>query len=383
MPFYVKHGSIPPKRHTQHRDSKGNLYYEELIGREGFSDIYSNVYHIHPPTKVKKVGDLHELPLQETKDVHRHRHLETFRFKAKGDWVTGRRVLMYNNEVNMSVVIPEKQGEYFYRNAHAYEVIFVHKGNGKLDSIFGQLNFSEGDYIVIPGGTLYTLTYESDKAHFLVIEAFGEIAPPKRYLNKHGQLLEHAPFCERDIRVPEFREAVDELGDFPVHVKTFRGIQEMTLAHHPFDAVGWDGYYYPWIFNIKDFMSVTGKIHQPPPVHQTFEGPGFVICSFCPRLFDYHELSIPAPYAHSNVDSDEILYYVEGDFMSRKGVSEGSVTIHPSGLPHGPQPGRYEGSIGVKETFEYAVMLDTFRPLHIASDADEIDDGKYHLSWNE
>jgi homogentisate 1,2-dioxygenase len=315
--------------------------------------------------------------------VHRHRHLETFRFSARGNWVTGRRILAYNKTVVMSTATPADTGDFFYRNAHAYELIFVHKGSGILQSQFGDLPFGGGDYLVIPGGTLYRLQHKSSDAHYLIIEAFGEIRPPKRYLNKHGQLLEHAPFCERDIRVPDFVEAKDEKGDFTVLVKSFRGLQEYTLAHHPFDIVGWDGYFYPWAFNIKDFMSITGRIHQPPPVHQTFDGPGFVICSFCPRMFDYHELSIPAPYIHSNVDSDEVLYYVEGDFMSRKGVSDGSITIHPAGLPHGPQPGRYEGSIGAKETFEYAVMLDTFGPLNIAADADEIDDPKYPLSWNE
>lgn len=381
MPFYVQRGSIPNKRHIQHYVNDA-LTYEELVGREGFSDVSSNIYHIHPPTSVAKMGDLSHEEIRETKEVHRHRHLETYKFEAKGNWVNGRRVLAYNKDVVMSTVRPKEQGHFFYRNAHAYEMIFVHQGSGMLKSQFGNLAFGPGDYVVIPGGTLYQLTYnEKEETRFLVVEAFGEITPPKRYLNKHGQLLEHAPFCERDIRVPEYVDPIDQKGAFPLLLKTFRGMQEMTLTHHPFDVVGWDGYYYPWAFNIKDFMPITGKVHQPPPVHQTFDGPGFVICSFCPRLFDYHELAIPAPYAHSNVDSDEILYYVEGDFMSRTGVSDGSITIHPSGLPHGPQPGRYEGSIGKKETVEYAVMLDTFGPIHVAEDADEIDDASYPLSW--
>ncbi|RMH61091.1 MAG: homogentisate 1,2-dioxygenase [Calditrichaeota bacterium] len=386
MPFYVKHGEIPKQRHTQLYGKDGALRYEELIGREGFSDIYSNVYHIHPPTKVSQVGALTPVTISPGgQDAHRHRHLETFKMKPAGDFLSGRRVLAYNNDVIMSVAVPEHQADFFYRNAHSYELIFVHHGTGILESTFGRLAFGPGDYIVIPGGTLYRFEYDekSPQPRLLVMEARGEIAPPKRYLNKHGQLLEHAPFCERDIRVPEPMPPMDQSGAFPIKVRVEQGIQEYTLAHHPFDVVGWDGYFYPWIFNIRDFMPITGKVHQPPPVHQTFEGPGFVICSFCPRLFDYHEKAIPAPYAHSNVDSDEVLYYVEGDFMSRKGVSEGSITLHPAGLPHGPQPGKYEGSIGAKETDEYAVMLDTFRPLRLAADAASIDDPHYPYSWME
>ena len=385
MPFYVKHGDIPGKRHTQLRDANGRLRYEELLGREGFSDIYSNVYHIHPPTRVSKVGGLKTLEIKPGgRDAHRHRHMETFKFKPRGDFLSGRRVLVYNKDVIMSVAVPEKQAAYFYRNAHAYELIFVHHGSGVLESFFGRLEFGPGDYIVIPGGTLYRFTYdEGTQPRLLIVEAMGEITPPKRYLNKHGQLLEHAPFCERDIRVPLPMAPRDETGDFPIKVRVKQGLQDYTLAHHPFDVVGWDGYFYPWIFNIRDFMPITGKVHQPPPVHQTFDGPGFVICSFCPRLFDYHEQAIPAPYAHSNVDSDELLYYVEGDFMSRTGVSEGSITLHPAGWPHGPQPGKYEGSIGLKETLEYAVMLDTFGPLFVAADADEVDDPAYPYSWLE
>ncbi len=385
MPFYVQRGEIPGKRHIQFRGPNGELRYEELIGREGFSDVSSNVYHLHPPTRVKKMGRLtpHEMP-KTTAETHRHRHLETFKFEARGNWVSGRRILAHNNDVVMSVCTPAEQAGFFYRNAHAYELIFVHKGRGVLHSLFGDLDFGPGDYMVIPGGSLCQLQYDAaETPRFLIIEAKGEITPPGRYLNKHGQLLEHAPFCERDIRTPRFVAPKDETGDFDILVNTFRGMQAYTMAHHPFDIVGWDGYFYPWIFNIRDFMPITGKIHQPPPVHQTFDGPGFVICSFCPRLFDYHELSIPAPYAHSNVDSDEVLYYVEGDFMSRTGISDGSITIHPAGLPHGPQPGKYEGSIGKKETLEYAVMLDTFRPLNITVEADGIDDAHYPYSWLE
>jgi homogentisate 1,2-dioxygenase len=384
MPFYLKKGSVPNKRHIQHRDANGNLYQEELISREGFSDIYSNVYHIHPPTRISNYGNFKEIKISPLeKYTHRHRHWETYKFPAKGNWAEDRKVLAFNNEVVMSIAKPVENPDFYYRNANADEMIFIHKGTGVLDSQFGEMKFGEGDYIIIPGGILYRLNFETKNNHLLIVESFGPIEPPKRYLNKFGQLLEHAPFCERDIRIPEFTESIDEKGEFKIKVKLRGGIQDMTLAHHPYDLVGWDGYYYPWILNIKDFMPIVGKVHQPPPVHQTFAAPGFVICSFVPRLFDFHEQSIPAPYNHSNVDSDEILYYVEGDFMSRTGVSEGSITLHPSGFPHGPQPGKYEGSIGKKETFEYAVMLDTFKPLIVAKDADEIDDPKYPYSWME
>ncbi|MGD9487886.1 MAG: homogentisate 1,2-dioxygenase [Calditrichaceae bacterium] len=384
MPYYIKRGEIPPKRHIQHRGSEGGLRYEELISREGFSNIYSNAYHIYPPTRIKKVGSFKPVnQVPATDSTHRHRHLETFKFKPFGDWISGRRMLAYNSDVVMYTIFPEKNVDFFYRNGNADEVIFVHSGRGMLKSQFGDLPFEDGDYIIIPGGTLHQLKYESDDTRLLVIESYGPVEPPKRYLNKFGQLLEHAPYCERDIIVPEFSGPVDQTGDFKILLKLRSGIQEFTLAHHPFDLVGWDGFYYPWILNISDFMPIVGKLHQPPPVHQTFEGPGFVICSFVPRLFDFHELSIPAPYNHSNVDSDEVLYYVEGDFMSRKGVSQGSVTIHPAGLPHGPHPGRYEESIGKKKTEELAVMLDTFKPLIMSKEADEIDDPAYPLSWLE
>ena len=385
MPFYVQRGKIPSKRHIQFRDAKGNLYHEEHISREGFSDVYSNLYHIHPPTRVAEVGKFTPLALKAAEDrVHRHRHLETYKFEAKGDIFTGRRALAFNNDVAMFTVRPAEQADYFYRNGVSDEVIFVHHGEGILHSYFGQLPFGPGDYIVIPRGILYhfEITSSGDN-RFLVMESAGPVETPKRYRNEYGQLLEHAPFCERDFRVPYFADPIDERGKFKLMLRTTEGIQEYYLAQHPLDVVGWDGCYYPWAFNIKDFMPITGKVHQPPPVHQTFQAPGYVICSFCPRLFDYHELAIPAPYNHSNVDSDEVLYYVEGDFMSRTGVSEGSVTIHPYGLPHGPQPGKYEGSIGKTDTEEYAVMLDTFRPLIPAQESLLVDDPKYPLSWLE
>jgi homogentisate 1,2-dioxygenase len=384
MPFYIRRGSIPPKRHIQHRDPKGNLYHEEHASREGFSSIYSNLYHLRPPTRISKVESFTPVKyLAAENQPHRHRHLETLKFAPQGDWISGRHLLAFNNDVALFTCAPSQKADFFYRNGIGDEVIFVHYGKGEIKSLFGNLNYRPGDYIVIPRGVLYQLEFEGEDNRFLIIESAGMIEPPARYRNEYGQLLEHAPYCERDFRVPEFVEPVDKQGDHQFLLKLSHGIQEYAFAQHPFDLVGWDGFYYPWIFNIRDFMPIVGKVHQPPPVHQTFQAPGFVICSFCPRLFDFHELAIPTPYNHSNVDSDEVLYYVEGDFMSRKGVGEGSITIHPYGIAHGPHPGRYEGSIGQKKTDEYAVMLDTFRPLRIAGDALEVDDPNYPYSWLE
>ena len=382
MPIYTKRGNIPSKRHIQHLSDQGNLCYEEHISREGFSDIYSNVYHLSPPTRVNKIDKFIPVDLTPTKDTtHRHRHLNTFEFKPYGDWVFGRQYLAYNNDVILATASPQKNTDFFYKNGAADELLFVHHGNGLLESMFGNLPFDEGDYIIIPRGVIYKMTFNSAQNRLLVIESTGAVRTPKRYRNKHGQLLEHAPFCERDIRLPEFVDPVDKKGEYPIYLRVGNGIQPFSLSHHPFDLVGWDGFYYPWIFNINDFMPITGKVHQPPPVHQTFEADGYVVCSFVPRLFDYHEKAIPAPYAHSNVESDEVLYYVSGEFMSRKGISKGSITIHPMGFPHGAQPGRYEESIGKKETKELAVMLDTFRPLKLTNVAMQIDDDTYPFSW--
>lgn len=382
MPFYVRQGNLPSKRHIQHRSAEGELYHEEHVGREGFSDVYSNLYHLRPPTRIASVGEQKFFSLKPAEDrKHRHRHLETFKFDAKGNWVTGRRAIAYNSDVALFTARPAEQGDFFYRNGMSDEVLFVHQGKGYLESYFGRLTFGPGDYVVVPKGILYRLHLESDDSRFLIVESAGPVEPPRRYRNEYGQLLEHSPYCERDIRVPEMMPPVDRDENFAFWLRTMDGIQEYEYGQHPFDVVGWDGYYYPWIFNIKDFMPITGKIHQPPPVHQTFQAPGYVICSFCPRLFDYHEDAIPAPYNHSNVDSDEVLYYVEGDFMSRRGVSQGSITIHPYGLAHGPQPGLYEASIGKKATEEYAVMIDTFRPLIPAQESLLVDDPDYPLSW--
>jgi homogentisate 1,2-dioxygenase len=341
MPFYVSRGYIPNKRHTQLRDSDGRLRYEELVSREGFSDIYSNLYHIHPPTAVKKVADFDQVEIEPAqKKSHRHHHFKTHQFAPEGDWVRGRRPLVFNGEVAMYTACPARgtAGEYFYRNGNADEIVFVHTGGGEIQSMYGNLSFGPGDYIIIPRGVTHRLLFETAESRLFIIESRGPIEIPKIFRNEHGQILEDAPYCERDFRTPVFADAKDEKGKFPILVKLWNGYQRYDLDHHPFDVVGWDGCYYPWIFNINDYMPKVGKVHLPPPVHLTFAAPGFVVCSFVPRPFDWHEEAIPIPYAHSNVDSDEVLYYVDGQFMSRRGIEIGSITLHPAGLPHGPQP---------------------------------------------
>ena len=381
MPFYQKRGIIPNKRHIQFRDDKNNLYWEELVSREGFSSIYSNIYHKNPPTVVNKVGDFNPLKLEAWTGTHRHHHLTTHKLDSSGDAISARVPLFFNSDCVLYKAHVNSSMTDYYRNGHHDEIIFVHVGSGTLNTNFGQLNVAACDYVVIPRGVIWQLDVKDSMKHF-IIESSGPVETPKGYRNRHGQLLEHSPFSERDIRTPEL---VDSQSDGPtnINVRLNGGHQIYEYATHPCDLVGWDGYYFPWVFNIKDFMPITGKVHQPPPVHQVFQASGLVICNFVPRLFDYHPEAIPAPYAHSNVDSDEILYYVEGNFMSRKGMEEGSITFHPGGLPHGPQPGKIEESIGTKETSEYAVMVDTFKPLNITTAAQEVDDIDYPASWLE
>jgi homogentisate 1,2-dioxygenase len=383
MPFYVKRGTLPDKRHIQHRSNDGQLYYEELISREGFSDIYSNVYHLRLPTRVSTVGAFTPIPFNKTnEDILRHRHWRTFKLTARGNMLSGRRYLAYNSDVALATIAPTEPLRALYRNAHADELHYIHRGSGTLHTNFGTLAFFQGDYIVIPRGVISRFEFDNyDDIRIFLTETAGPIAPPKRYYNQFGQLLEHSPYSERDIRVPEFTAATDKQEETELLIKTRKGYQSITMAHHPFDLVGWDGFYFPWILNIKDFMPQVGKVHLPPPVHQTFAAPGLVVCSFVPRLFDFHPQAIPAPYNHSNVDSDEVLYYAEGDFMSRKGVETGSITLHPMGLPHGPQPGKIEASIGKQKTDEYAVMVDTFRPLIVLEETMAIDDTDYPMSW--
>jgi len=381
MPFYQKRGEIPNKRHIQFRDNSGNLYWEELISREGFSHMYSNVYHIHPPTGVEAVGQFKKKELIATDKTHRHHHIRTANLDSNGDAISSRIPLFFNSDVVISKAHVNESMDSLYRNGNADEVLFIHTGSGKLKSNFGNLALTPGDYVVIPRGVIWQIDVKEDM-RILVTESSAPIETPTRYRNKFGQLLEHSPFSERDIRTPDFVGPVDD-SPIDVEVKLRQGIQIYGYQHHPFDLVGWDGYYFPYIFNINDFMPITGKIHQPPPVHQTFQAHGFVICSFVPRLFDYHDKSVPAPYAHSNVDSDEIIYYTEGEFMSRKDIESESVSYHPMGLPHGPQPGKIEESLGAKETNELAVMIDTFKPLNMTEAALTVDDEDYPYSWIE
>ena len=381
MPFYQKRGDIPTKRHTQFRDDSGNLYWEELISREGFSHMYSNVYHVHPPTSVEAVGELKKYNLKAVDQTHRHHHIRTANVESDGDAISSRIPLFFNSDVVISKAHVKESMKSLYRNGNADEVLFIHTGSGIFKSNFGNMALTAGDYLVIPRGVIWQIDVKEDM-RILVTESSSPIETPTRYRNKFGQLLEHSPFSERDIRTPNFVEPVDD-SPMDVEVKLRHGIQTYGYQHHPFDIVGWDGYYFPYIFNINDFMPITGKIHQPPPVHQTFQAKGFVICSFVPRPFDYHDQSVPAPYAHSNVDSDEIIYYVEGNFMSRKGIDEQSISYHPMGLPHGPQPGKIEESLGTKETNELAVMIDTFKPLNMTEAALNVDDEDYPYSWIE
>ncbi|HSB88778.1 MAG TPA: homogentisate 1,2-dioxygenase [Anaerolineales bacterium] len=383
MPYYVRMGELPPKRHIQFRKPDGGLYREEVMGLEGFSGIQSILYHHFLPPRVVRSEDLGSAEV-EYGDFGplRHRAFGTADLPAGGDPVAARRVLLGNSDVTLGLSRPTESMRTFYRNAQAYEVWFAHQGAGVLHTQFGPLRFAPGDYLVIPYGTTWRMDLDGP-ARFFVIEAPSEIEPPARYRNRFGQMLEHAPYCERDIRPPEAVEAHTEGGEFEVRVKARGRITRHILDHHPLDVVGWDGYLYPWAFNIRDYMPITGMIHQPPPTHQTFAGANFVVCSFVPRLFDYHPQAIPVPYNHSNVNSDEVIYYCDGSFMSRKGIQQFDISLHPSGLPHGPQPGVTEASLGQARTEELAVMVDTFHPLQVAVGALELEKPGYMASWLE
>lgn len=383
MPYYYHLGTIPKKRHTQFRQADGSLHHEELVGMHGFTGIQSLLYHLHPPTEVYKVALEQSTELEfEEPGALRHRHLRTARATRQGDAIAARIPLMANADVCLSVAQPTEAMSYWYRLAHGDEVIFIHDGSGIFESQYGTLSYRPGDYLVIPTGVMWRILPDIGVTQrMLIIEAQGHIEPPARYLNRHGQFLEHAPYTERDLRPPETLTPHDEVGEFEVRIKAHDRMTTYFYHHHPLDIVGWDGYLYPYAFNIADFEPITGRVHQPPSVHQTFAAPGFVICSFVPRLFDYHPLAIPAPYNHSNLDSDEVLYYVEGNFMSRKGIERSSITVHPRGVPHGPHPGMYEGSIGKERTDEFAVMVDTFRPLKLTRNALDLEDDNYPYSW--
>lgn len=383
MPHYQKQGKIPPKRHTQFRKDDGTLYAEELVSTEGFSDIFSIVYHEFPPTRILKIGK--PIPLNKSiavEDNMQHRLLSGFKITPEDDYLKSRKPVLFNNDVELILAAPRKSmQEYFYKNALADEMVFVHRGKGVMQSVYGELPFEKGDQVVIPRGTIYRLHFNDEDNRLFIVESYHPLRFPKRYINDEGQLLEHAPFYERDIKGPVLKEHFKEEGEFEVRIKRKDTIIPYFYGNHPFDACGWDGCLYPYIFSIYDFDPITGKIHQPPPVHQVFETQGFVVCNFVPRLFDYHPFSIPAPYNHSNVDSDEVIYYVDGDFMSRNNIGKGQITLHPMGIPHGPQPGAVERSIGATETEEYAVMVDTFNPLKLTREAVNIEETGYFKSW--
>jgi len=382
---YYSLGDIPPKRHTQFRKPDGSLYKEELFSTEGFSNLSSLLYHHNPPTQIVQVGEPYSIAPKIVADKQlKHRSLQGFQVQAEEDYLQSRKPVLVNQDCKIILAAPRKSmDDYFFKNADADEVIFVHEGTGTLRSMYGNLRFEPGDYLVIPRGTIYQLAFDQSDNRLFIVESHGPIVPPKRYRNQFGQLLEHAPYCERDIRKPSVLETHDEQGEFLFYIKKQDQIYPYHYLNHPFDLVGWDGYLYPYAFSIHNFEPITGRVHQPPPVHQTFDGKNFVICSFVPRLYDYHPQAIPAPYNHSNIDSDEVLYYVDGDFMSRKHVERGMITLHPGGIPHGPHPGTVEKSIGAKETKELAVMVDTFHPLQLTEHAAAIEQPEYYQSWLE
>jgi len=385
MSHYIKMGKIPHKRHTQFRKSDGGLYAEQLFSTEGFSNDYSLLYHTHAPTLIVKCDEpVNVQPEIAEEKMLKHRSFEGFKLKPEADFLKSRKAVLVNQDCHIVLASPQQSmKDYFYKNADADEMIFVHEGSGVVKTCYGELPFGYGDYIILPRGTIYQIHFNDDKNRLFIVESFHPLRYPKRYMSKYGQLMEHSPYCERDIRGPENLVTHDEKGDFVIQTKKKGLLYGIHYGTHPFDVIGWDGCCYPFIFSIHDFEPITGRVHQPPPVHQTFETDAFVVCSFVPRLYDYHPLAIPAPYNHSNIDSDELLYYVDGEFMSRKHVTKGMITLHPAGIPHGPHPGAVEKSIGAKETPELAVMVDTFRPLQLTTTALEIENQGYVMSWAE
>lgn len=385
MPLYHKLGEFPQKRHTQFENPNGGFYYEQLFGTEGFHGHSSLSYHVHRPTQVKEILKSYsvEPKIAIGKNI-KSLLLKGFEVKPEADFLDSRKPLLVNKDCTIGLAAPRTSlRNYFYKNADADEMLFIHKGKGKLRTMLGNIPFEYGDYLIIPRGVIYQIDFETSENRLLFVESFTPFYTPKRYKNESGQHLEHSPFCERDFILPNELETYDEKGDFLIKVKKEGMIHEIVYATHPFDVVGWDGYNFPYGFSIHNFEPITGRVHQPPPVHQTFETSTFVVCSFVPRLYDYHPQSIPAPYNHSNIDSDEVLYYVDGDFMSRNNIEQGHITLHPKGIPHGPAIGAMERSIGHKETQELAVMVDTFRPLMVTEEAMGIDDGQYYKSWAE
>lgn len=385
MPVYHQLGNIPHKRHTAFTKPAGGYYYEQLFGTEGFHGMSSLLYHVQRPTIVKEILENYDVSpkIAIAKNLKALR-LKGFDIPATDDFLDSRKALLVNNDVHIGLAAPRKSmTDYFYKNSDADELLFIHKGTGRLRTLLGSIEFVYGDYLIIPRGIIYKIEFDTTDNRLLYLESFSPIYTPKRYRNEFGQLLEHSPFCERDFKLPKSLETHDEKGDFLIKIKKQGIMHQYVYATHPFDVVGWDGYNFPYGFSIHDFEPITGRVHQPPPVHQNFEAHNFVVCSFCPRLYDYHPQAVPAPYNHSNIDSEEILYYVDGDFMSRNDIEQGQITLHPGGIPHGPHPGAMERSLGQKKTDELAVMVDTFRPLMITENAMAIDDGKYYKSWLE
>jgi homogentisate 1,2-dioxygenase len=385
MPFYHQLGNIPRKRHVIHEKPNGGIYYEQLFGTEGFHGMSSLLYHVHRPTMIKSISEpVFAGPVGAIDFNITPMMLRGWNVAPKADFLDSRSYMLFNSDLNIALAAPQHSlKDYFYKNADADELLFVHQGSGTLRTFIGNIPFGYGDYLVIPRGMIYQIDFTTSENRLFIVESNSPIVTPKRYRNNFGQLLEHSPFCERDIRKPAELETFDQKGEFIVKVRKQQHLHTLTYASHPFDVVGWDGYNYPYAFSIHDFEPITGRIHQPPPVHQTFEAHNFVVCSFCPRLYDYHPKSIPAPYNHSNIDSDEVLYYVDGDFMSRNHVEKGYISLHPGGIPHGPHPGAAERSIGQKETAELAVMVDTFRPLKVTGEAVLLNDDTYKTSWLE
>ena len=383
MPRYYTLGEIPPKRHTTFEKPKGGLYQEELFGTAGFVGMSSLIYHLYPPTVVSEIQQLKNVtPKIAVEKNMKALSFKGFSLKPETDYLDSRKTLFVNNDLHIGLAAPKAfSKDYFYKNADADEMLFVHIGSGTLKTMYGNIDFKYGDYLIIPRGTVYQIDFDTDDNRLLYVESFSPIVTPKRYRNNFGQLLEHAPFCERDFRLPANLETHDEKGNFKILIKKQGVLWEYMYGSHPFDVVGWDGFNYPYAFSIHDFEPITGRIHMPPPIHQTWEAAGFVVCSFVPRMYDYHPKSIPAPYHHSNIDSEELLYYVDGDFMSRNHIEKGQITLHPGGIPHGPHPGAIERSVGKKSTEELAVMIDPFKPLMITEAAMKLQVDDYYKSW--
>ncbi|MDB0011301.1 homogentisate 1,2-dioxygenase [Crocinitomicaceae bacterium] len=383
MAVYQRQGKVPHKRHIVFRKPNGELYHEELFGTEGFAGVSSLLYHLYPPTMVEEIRKPYSVkPEIAVEDNITAMSFLSFDVVPESDYISSRKVMFFNNDIAVGVAAPtESMNDYFFKNADADELIFVHKGSGVMKTAYGSVEFEYGDYLVIPRGTVYQFIFNDSENKLLITESYSPIKTPKRYSNDSGQFLEHSPFCERDFKVPTNLETHDEMGRFEIRIKKKDVIYSTVYQSHPFDLIGWDGCNYPYAFSIFNFEPITGRIHMPPPIHQTFEGAGFVICSFVPRLYDYHPDAIPAPYHHSNIDSDELLYYVDGDFMSRNNIQKGQITLHPAGVPHGPHPGAIERSIGKKETSELAVMIDPFAPVNITKEAMNIEVKDYYKSW--